>query len=276
MTMNSTHNIPSMQELAELATLDAYGLLDESDLFRLEQAMLHAPSDVRASVRAIQDEIATDEHLLPEATPPATLRQQVIDRVRAAVDLHDTAHAAGTMPPNGLQDQPLSFSQATLRSVWTWRMAALVLLGACVALVVVKERQQQHFNRVIHEAISLQADSQLKDTLGSSYATFVSLMERPDVRHIYLVGPHGDGAVRLSVDEDTGQMYAFGMDLAGQDGCALELRTSTGEVVARESFLTDRYLAGIALQVDPSDLAGLTACLVTSDGQVIAKSALTA
>ena len=274
--MKSTHNIPSMQELAELATLDAYGLLDESDLFRLEQAMLHAPSDVRARVRAVQDEIATDEHLLPEATPPERLRQQVLDRVRAAIDLHDVSHTAASIAPVGIHDQPLSFSQAAMRSVWTWRMAALILLGACVALVVVKERQQQHFNRVIHEAISLQADSQLKDTLSSSYATFVALMERPDVRHIYLVGPNGDGAVRLSVDEDTGQMYAFGMDLAGQDGCALELRSQDGKVVARESFLTDRYFAGIALEVDPSVLKNLTACLVSGDGQVIAQSPLTA
>ena len=108
--MKSTHNIPSMQELAELATLDAYGLLDESDLFRLEQAMLHAPSAGRARGRAVQDEIATDEHLLPEATPPERLRQQVLDRVRAAIDLHDVSHPTASIAPSGIQEQPLSFS----------------------------------------------------------------------------------------------------------------------------------------------------------------------
>jgi hypothetical protein len=275
--MAPTTQIRSMQELAELATLDAYGLLDEADLFRLEQAMLQSPSEVRARVRAIQDEIAADEQLLPDCAPSDDLRQRVLSRVQAAVDLHYVTASNQLVPPSALDNHSLSFARHSMRSVWTWRMAALILLGACVALVVVKERQQQHFDRVIREAISLQADAQVKDGLGDSYTTFVALMERPDVRHIYLVGPNGDGTVRLSIDEQTGQMYAFGMDLAGHgQACSLELRDQDGQIVTSEAFPADRYITGIAVQVDPAKLANLTAFLIGGSGDVLAKAPLRA
>ena len=49
----------TMNELVELATLDAFGLLPAADSVKFEQAFMTAPADVQAEIDAWTEEDAT-------------------------------------------------------------------------------------------------------------------------------------------------------------------------------------------------------------------------
>ena len=79
----------TLKDLLEHAHLDALGLLDERDKAAFEAALATAPAGVRAQVRSEQARWATMETLLPDAEPPAELRDDlavILDAYRQRCD----------------------------------------------------------------------------------------------------------------------------------------------------------------------------------------------
>ncbi len=263
--------LPS-NELAELAILDTYGLLHDADLLRFEQAFMGSPPDVQAEIRRIQAEIATDERLLPTCEPPAELRERVLDRIRSAMALS----TAGM-----LVSEPASFPHPVMRadagrgtffgSVWTWRMAALLLLGVVVTLVATNSSSQRHVEQLNLEAMRLITAHEVEVALADQYRPFMELMRTPEATHTYLAAPGGEGLVRVSIDERSGRAFVLAMDLVGHDGpCQIEITTADGTPLAAATLRTDRYLDAATMELDATLLAGATLRLTDGLGRTIA------
>jgi hypothetical protein len=270
--MTNAHISMSPHELAELALLDAYGLLEAADQIRFEQAFLAISPDIQAEIRRIQTDIVTDETLLPNVTPPAELKAKVLERIYAAT----TMRSAGLV---GIDELPLRSDIVghigpggrILGSVWTWRMAALVLLGVCLTLIVMVNTRGRHFDRVFEEAMRLHTEQQVELALGTEFQPYMELMRRPTAQHHYLAVEGGQGMIRVSVDETRGDIFLLAMDLGGQEGpCAFTLIAADGTKTASVPIRTDRYLDGVSLSVDPALLAGATFELRDTNNRVIA------
>ena len=275
--MTAEHIFMPLHELAELAVLDAYGMLPDADLLRFEQDFLATSPEVQAELRRIQADIATDERLLPTCEPPAELRAKVLGRIRAAMDLSraseiDNDVARLRHPAMQTAAQNPNF----LSSVWTWRMAALLLLGVVLTLVATNTSNQRHFEQLSLEAMRLQATHEFEVAMGDQYQPFMELMRRPDVKHAYLSADGGHGFVRLSIDETSGRVFVMAMDLVGHEGpCRLEVSNEAGELLSATGLRTDRYIDAATMEVDPAVLANATVRLVDGLGRTIATARLT-
>jgi len=275
--MTAEHIIMPLHELAELAVLDAYGVLPDADLLRFEQAFLATSPEVQAELRRIQADIATDERLLPICEPPTELRAKVLGRIHAAMDLSraseiDADIARLRHPAMQAAEQNPNF----LSSVWTWRMAALLLLGVVLTLVATNTSNQRHFEQLSLEAMRLQATHEFEVAMGDQYQPFMELMRRPDVEHAYLSADGGHGFVRLSIDETSGRVFVMAMDLVGHEGpCRLEVSSEAGELLSATDLRTDRYIDAATMEVDPAVLANATVRLVDGLGRTIATTRLT-
>jgi len=270
MTMKTDTMPPS--ELAELAVLDAFGLLEPPDQFRFEQAFLATTPDVQAEIRRIQADIATDEALLPMVDPPAELRARVLERIAAAMALS----SINTLEPDQMAFQtPAPLARigkgGILSSVWTWRMAALVLFGISLTLVVITMSNQQRFDRLVAELRQIQATDLVDSMLENEFDNCTELMGRPEAKQLYLASTTGRGLVRVSIDEQTGDMFLFAMDLAGLDGaCTLEVTSADGTPLYETPFRTDRFFDGVSANIDPALLAGASFKLIDPDNRVLA------
>jgi hypothetical protein len=275
--MTAEHIIMPLHELAELAVLDAYGVLPDADLLRFEQAFLATSPEVQAELRRTQADIATDERLLPTCEPPTELRAKVLGRIRTAMDLSraseiDADVARLRHPAMQAAEQNPNF----LSSVWTWRMAALLLLGVVLTLVATNTSNQRHFEQLSLEAMRLQATHEFEVAMGDQYQPFMELMRRPDVEHAYLSADGGHGFVRLSIDETSGRVFVMAMDLVGHEGpCRLEVSSEAGELLSATDLRTDRYIDAATMEVDPAVLANATVRLVDGLGRTIATTRLT-
>jgi hypothetical protein len=270
--MTNSHIYMPPHELAELALLDAYGLLEAADQIRFEQAFLAVSPDVQAEIRRIQTEIVTDETLLPDCQPPADLKARVLDRLRSAMAMS----SAGMLRMDELpfRHEPggrIGPGGRILGSVWTWRMAALVLLGVCLTLIVMVNTRGRHFDRVFEEAMRLHTEQQVELALGTEFQPYMDLMRRPTARQYYLAVESGHGMIRVSIDEARGDIFVLAMDLDSQEGpCAFTIIAADGTRVASVSVRTDRYLDGVSMKVDPTLLAGATFELRDANNRIIA------
>ncbi|MDP6987599.1 MAG: hypothetical protein QGG74_06105 [Phycisphaerales bacterium] len=258
-------------ELAELALLDAYGLLEAADQIRFEQAFLAVSPDVQAEVRRIQTEIATDDALLPDCEPPAELKARVLDRIHAAMAMN----TAGIL---GMDEMPFQRDTVgrigpggrVLGSVWTWRMAALVLLGVCLTLIVMVNTGSRHFERVFEEAMRLHTEQEVEMTLGDDFQPYLDLMRRSTSQQ-YLAIDGGRGMVRVSIDEVSGDIFLLAMDLDSEAGpYSFSITSAEGTTVGSVAVRADQYLDGVAMNIDPALLAGARFELRDSSGRVVA------
>ncbi len=123
-------------ELLEAAQLDALGLLDESERDSFEKAFAGAHPSLKAQIRLEQARLCRLEGVWPDIRPHASLKERVLEAVRAArgVKTAETAdaraHVAGRLVP------PIS---NTRRVSPMWRAAALGFATAaavCAAMVI--------------------------------------------------------------------------------------------------------------------------------------------
>lgn len=77
----------TLQQLIEMAILDAMGLLDEQERDQFESAFRSASPAVQAQVRREQTRLSRIESLLPDVQAPAGLRAAVLEAVRQQIDL---------------------------------------------------------------------------------------------------------------------------------------------------------------------------------------------
>ena len=252
----------SPSELEELAVLDAWGVLSGEDLEQFESAFAACNAVERARLRSIQEHCTQDLHDWSDG--PAGLRERVLNRLQATMDLAGLRLA----PLHGHRPRPRSVA---FNAAWIWRMAALVLLAVSATLIVMQQATNKQYDKLLSEHTVLQALRTIETDLGTDdQATFIAMLRRPDVRHVYIVADQGSGLVRLAIDEQTGEAFVLAMDLGSQaTPCTLELEDAQGKMHTLATLRTDRSMDAQRFELDVSRLADATIHLRSGDGTTI-------
>ena len=159
----------SISELVELASLDAFGLLDAEDALEFEESFLAAPARVRESIRSLQAELVSDENLLGSEEPDELLKAKVLKRVAEAMADHDSnLQPIAAIGPGGYQQLAGAIESPNfLRSIWTWRAVALMLLGVTITLAVHGIVRNSEYNDLIQAINSRQGQFVLNQPPGT-------------------------------------------------------------------------------------------------------------
>ena len=271
----------TMNELVELATLDAFGLLPPADAVKFEQAFMTAPADVQAEIRRIQADLSADTTMLGNEEPSEALRQRVLDAVGRTIE----SEAERLAPLATIGDKEPHFEQVAhdtprtsggmLASVWTWRMAALIMFGVVVTLAVFNASSQREASMLASTYTTLNTLDALEDQFGPQFAEFIN---NPNCRHYYLGSPRGDGMIRITVNELNGNAFVLGLDLDPQE------RTMQLRIVAQDGTMQPLAMlqpkegfVGQAIEGVDMNLFAVTTFdrieLVGADGTVLFRSA---
>lgn len=146
----------SREELIELAGLDALGLLDPDELETFEAGFRRAPASLRKELRDVQSQVVALGELLAESEPAPELRERTLaqldeyieqvpaptlkGRVLGQVErfIEEDLHGSLQYPISGVAPFPERGDWierfAAGRVSPLWRIAALVLLTATIAL----------------------------------------------------------------------------------------------------------------------------------------------
>ncbi len=128
------------RELLELASLDAMGLLDDSEHEVFESAFRAAAPAVQRQVRREQERLTGDTSTLPQVDPPAELRERVLGRVRGAMTAA-RADVVGRIVPE-------EFSiRANVSPLW--RAACIGFATATLVLFGVGYSMQSQYNEAL-------------------------------------------------------------------------------------------------------------------------------
>ncbi len=210
----------TIQELIELNTLHALGMLDEDERHEFEATLQSASPHVRERVFAEARRLADLGDLLPSDEPSPELREIVISAVRAAIteqnDAQQLAEQAApaviaTITPQAARaplGQPAMPRGARVHPVW--RAAAIGLAAATVALTVVSAQNRDVYNQLDNQILI----TELYDAAGAEFVesilmddnskriamTAVSASDRPTVQPVASVWHNADwGSARLFV-----------------------------------------------------------------------------
>lgn len=167
----------NLQEMIELAILDAMGLLDEDERESFEASFRAATPSVQAQVRREQTRLSQIEGLLPDVSPPAGLRAVVLQVVRDEMArLKSPAAAAelvmpGIVPSRGVS--PL------------WRAASLGLLAAVLVLGLTMFIFQTQQTRLLDQIKGDAINQALIEEFGTPFV--MDVLFKPDTRQIHLL-----------------------------------------------------------------------------------------
>jgi len=249
-------------ELLEAAQLDALGLLDESERDSFEKAFASAHPAIKAQIRLEQARLCRLEGVWPDTRPHASLKDRVIDAVRAArgVKTEATTHVAGRIVP------PITASH---RVSPMWRAAALGFATAaavCAAMLISLRSETTRLQA------GLQADSiygKITSTVGA--ANLHSIVFSPSTQRVVFQSPaervagrvySGEAAVFFNADKASMQLLAS--NVAINDGESLRVCVvdangaivnevqelpSAGPAVATEVKVSGRDLASKGLRL---------------------------
>ncbi|MFG0291555.1 MAG: hypothetical protein ACF8MJ_00210 [Phycisphaerales bacterium JB050] len=118
------------EQLIEMASLDALGMLDTEERAEFEAAFRAASPSIQAQIRREQKRFANADHLLPQVDPPAGLKFRVMSAVRDAIiglTAGDAAAAAKAVSTG-------SKTGAWFNSTTIWRAACIGFATTTVLL----------------------------------------------------------------------------------------------------------------------------------------------
>lgn len=201
----------SLQELIELAILDAMGLLDEKEQAAFESAFRIASPAVQAQVRREQTRLSRIEALLPNVSPPAGLRAAVIEAVRTEI----------ASPANLPSSIPTIYKSRGVS--YLWRASALGCAAAAIVLGVVTFQLKHEYGQLQR---LIQSDSMVASLNSQFGATFVrDVLFAPDTRRVVFKpvaeGFKGEASVFLHPQWKAAKFFA--KSVAPQDGRAYRL-----------------------------------------------------
>ena len=244
----------SREELLELASADALGVLDEVDSARFEKAFLAATPSVQAEVRAHQDRIACAPDLLASEQPPASLRLKTLARVAAAVEENAAAPIATIGPARARAEGRGSIDRdAIVREILertalerrptqhVWRAAALFLFAALVVALYFESQQRQISARLMDFV-----DRRLVDDARRAVALASSTFDFKKARELKVLDEFGNRAslVHAFLEEDSGRVCVYGIGI-GSAGQIVRVSVGGGNVALETSLVEDRGFAVI-------------------------------
>lgn len=244
----------SREELLELATADALGVIDEVDSARFERAFAASAPSLQAEVRALQDRIAGDPALLASEQPPASLRLKTLARVAASIEEHAAAPIAtigpartradgrGTIDRDAIVQEILERTALERRPTQhIWRAAALFLFAALVVALYFEAQQRQISARLMDFV-----DRRLVDDARRSVALASSTFDFKKARELKVLDEFGNRAslVHAFLDEASGRVCVYGVGI-GDAGQIVRVSVGGGNVALETSLIEDRGFAVI-------------------------------
>jgi hypothetical protein len=243
----------TLQELIELAILDAMGLLDEEERLAFELAFRAAAPSVQAQVRREQTRLSRLENILPNVTPPAGLRAAVVQAVRREIA---TAEAAASDNPALM----IADSMVKPRGVSSlWRAASLGLAAAALVLGVTTFKQMALYEDLRNR---IQNDTVLEVVNRELGPLFVkNVLFSKDTRRIVLT-PKADnkGVASVWVNSEWKDGFFFCNAMPTPKGMNYKIAiVDKDNNIVRElaSFESDGELKPLRLQLSPADTGRL-------------------
>ena len=206
----------SIEELMELAALDAFGLLDEYETDLYSRSFHHAPASVQDEIVRIQAELAANEALLPIETPDKDLRARVLKAVARAIEEEDSATLATLAPlasiGGRLTSSPVATRPRLALSGQFWRAAALLLASTTLVMTYFWAEARTEGNRIAKLALDQNMILQLEKEIGP---TFLEYLGNPSCdRHVFRnKTPRTNAIGTLFVDRKTKTAFLLLLDM---------------------------------------------------------------
>lgn len=202
----SNHDQANMttQDLIELNTLYALGMLDQDEQSAFEHSLQSASPHVRERVFAEARRLADLGDLLPDEEPTPELRALVLSAVRAAMHEHASRshpHHATVAPAAAIAGRitpaPVRTSQPAVprgaRVHPVWRAAAIGLAAATVALTVVSAQNRDIYKQLDNQFLITEA----YDTMGAEFVE--SMLMDTNSKRIALTATDAASATRADI-----------------------------------------------------------------------------
>lgn len=202
-------------ELIEMASLDALGLLSETEQQDYERAFRAAPPEVRRQIRAEQQRSAEFEaSLLPRVEPAKLLKARVVEAVAKASALEESSGARAVVHRPG---RVVPKVRPTRRVSPLWRAASIGLAIAVTVLGVLSVQLQEHNYRlgeamVVNEFFDKVGTRQIQDTLFDANTRRIILTATEDAPESF------SAEAVLLINPDWKQARFFCSELAGSMG----------------------------------------------------------
>ena len=254
MTHHTPHSTPahlgpaprSSRDLFELASLDALGLLDDTERRDFEAAFAAAPAALKAQLRAQQGLMASIEDTLPAVNPPASLRARVLAAVAGAISA-TRLHEAGRVAPAILPSRGVNR---------VWRAAAIGFAAAAVVFGVTTIQMQAEYRTLDQAFRSNAATDHFIREFGPRFENLLMAPHTQVVKFAAAEKPAAGASAPnsmavLLVDPKTRTGQFLARDLPAQSGqyqlVVLDSRgQQVGEAVLRITSSGDRGVARIA------------------------------
>lgn len=255
----------TLQELIELAILDAMGLLDDDERELFECAFGAAAPALQAQVRREQTRLSRIEMLLPDVTPPAGLRAIVLQAVRNEMARAESSHSRDLIVPALVPSRGVSP---------LWRAASLGLLAAVLVLAVTMFLFQSQHQRAMEQARTDALVAKMGEEFGPAFVR--DILFGPDTRRVVFVAdtPGFRGQASVFVNPDWKEAKFFCDAIASPPGRTLRVAIvdeNDNVVETLTTFTSDGGFTnrGVALDLSASAIAGNSLAIITSDDQTI-------
>jgi len=243
-------------ELLEMASLDALGMLEADEAAYFSRSFLEAPRMVQDEIRALQASIASDLQLVSDEEPPAFLRNKVIGAVLEEIDETNKGLAPiasiGSMRNMrtanvGAEDNSQSTHQFAVvqehlqverrairvrsmnRSLMAWRAATVGLAASLLATFIWVSVIANEALKVTQLAQSTQTQKELEQHLGSTWTQFISAPCKIRILKPQNAGENISGT--LWVNPKSGESFLVAHELQSNSDYTVRLKASNGTVI---------------------------------------------
>ncbi|MDX2118127.1 MAG: hypothetical protein SFY96_08100 [Planctomycetota bacterium] len=257
-------------ELLEAAQLDALGLLDESERDAFESAFASAHPSIKAQIRLEQARLCRLEGVWPDIRPSASLKDRVLDAVRAAKGAkvgaaEAKAHVAGRLVP------PISASH---RVSPLWRASALGFATAAAVFAVMLFSIQTESNKLQRTVAADTFYGRLSSLVGE--ANLRDIVFNPNTRRVVFNAPaarvpgrsySGEAVLYVNADREKTTLVATNLNIGDNESLRVCVVDDEGKVIEQVKEVgTAGAVLAEDVNVNTRDLAakGLRLALVAA------------
>ena len=283
-------------ELLEMASLDALGMLEADEAAFFSRSFLEAPRMVQDEIRALQASIASDLQLVSDEEPPAFLRNKVIGAVLEEIDQVSlglapiatigalrNARASNAQSEHGVEsatrfddvEQHLQVERRAIRvrsmnrSLMAWRAAtvglAASLLATCMWVTVIANKAMDS-NRL---ALTQVTEAEIIQQLGTNFNQFLS---SPCQTLSLLTTRNENVAGVLYINLKTNESFLIGFGLQTNKDYTVRLNHKDGSSVQMGKLIGgSKITGGLLAALDMNQKVSIE--VLDDQGQVVLRAA---
>jgi hypothetical protein len=264
-----------IEELLELAALDAYGLLDEYEAELYTRSFHHAPVAVQDEILRIQAAIASDQSALPADLPSPELRRRVLDAVARAIeeDARELAPLASIGQRFAINSAHPPAARGPLAlSGQFWRAAALIMVGVSIVLAWFGAEARQRADEISRLALQNNTLGQLEVLLDPTFKQYIA---KPNCRQHLFTNRAAGTTMLAAVYLDPADGSAFLLVLGAPTGVNYTLRAvmDDGTTESIESFATSTSVVGFRIENKARIMTAVHWEIVDADQRVVLRTA---